>query len=228
MRGCAPEITTPARVSCSPDSSVTPVVAPAAHVDRAHRPRPTRTSAPCASALRASAWLMAPMPPLHVAPRALHAVQLAERVVQQVVGGARRARAGPNADHAGRADGALERVGLEPVVEQVADRHRHHAEQLVHVAAREPGGAAGLAQQSRAGRRGASSRAPAAAAAAAGAGSSPSRSSSSSKPRVGRRVLARVAARSTPAVRREVVVEEDRLRRRARRSRSSGRAAPAS
>ena len=109
--------------------------APAAHVYRANGAS-TRTSAPCASALRASAWLIAPMPPLHVSPRALHAVQLSQGVVQQVVGGARRARSGPDADHAGRADRALQLVGLEPVVEQVAHRHRHHAEQLEHVAAR--------------------------------------------------------------------------------------------
>ena len=68
------------------------------------------------------------MPPRTWPHAPLDAVELAELVVQQVVRGARRARAGPHADHAGRGVGALERVVLEPVVEQVADRHRHDAE----------------------------------------------------------------------------------------------------
>jgi hypothetical protein len=82
-----------------------------------------------------------------VAPRAADAVELAELVVEQVVGGAGRARPGPHADHAGRGVGALDRVVLEPVVEQVADRHRQQPEQLVCVAAPQAGGARRLAQQ---------------------------------------------------------------------------------
>jgi len=61
VRGCAPDTTSAASIR-SPDSSVTPVT------------RPSRTSiertgasvlmvAPAASALRASAWEIAPMPP---------------------------------------------------------------------------------------------------------------------------------------------------------------------
>ena len=86
-------------------------------------------------------------PAAHVAPRAADAVELPQLVVQQVVGRARRARAGPHADDAGGRVRALERVVLEPVVEQVADRHRHHAVELVQAAAREPGGPARLAHQ---------------------------------------------------------------------------------
>ena len=110
-------------------------------------PRPVRTTAPSARALPASASRDRAHAAAHVPPRAADAVELAELVVEQVVGGAGRARAGPHADHAGRRVRALQRVVLEPVVEQVADRHRHHAVELVQPAAREPGGAAGLAQQ---------------------------------------------------------------------------------
>ena len=82
----------------------------------------------------------------HVAPGALDAVDLTERVVQEVVGGARGVRAGPDADDAARGVGALQLVGLEVVVEQVADGHRHQPEDLGDVAAAHPGGAPGLAQ----------------------------------------------------------------------------------
>ena len=54
---------------------------------------------------------------------------------------------GPDADHAARRHRALERVALEPVVEQVADRHGHDPEEVLHVALAEAGSAAGLAQQ---------------------------------------------------------------------------------
>ncbi len=86
-----------------------------------------------------------PHPADHLAPDTRHAVELAERVVQQVVGGAGRSRAGPDADHAARGDRALHRVVLEPVVEQVADRHGEDPDQVVHVPlgeARPPGGLA--------------------------------------------------------------------------------------
>jgi hypothetical protein len=73
----------------------------------------------------------------HMAPRAARPVERAELVVEQVVRGARRARPGPYADDAGRRDAALERVVLEPLVEQVADRHRHQPVQLVHPRARQ-------------------------------------------------------------------------------------------
>ena len=83
----------------------------------------------------------------HVAPGALHAVDLAERVVQQVVGGPRRVGTGPDADDAAGGVGALELVGLEVVVEQVADRHRHEPEDVGQVAAAHARRATGLAQQ---------------------------------------------------------------------------------
>ena len=54
---------------------------------------------------------------------------------------------GPDADHAARRGRALEAVELEVVVEQVADRHREHADELVDLALREAGHPARLAQQ---------------------------------------------------------------------------------
>ncbi len=118
----------------------------AGDVDRRHRRVRAHhgTEGPCAGRdrLRDRAHAAA-----HVAPRTPYAVQFAEFVVQQVVGRAGRARAGPHADHAGRRVRALERVVLEPVVEQVADRHRHHAIEVLQPAAREPRGPAGLLQQ---------------------------------------------------------------------------------
>ena len=139
--GWAPEATIGARIS-SPSASVTPTI------------RPSRTSIgrdlgvgadrrrPAASAERAIAWLIAPIPPITWPQTPGDAVELAERVVQEVVGGAGRARARPDADHAARGDRALDRVVLEPVVEQVADRHREDPDQVVDVAPGEPGGAA--------------------------------------------------------------------------------------
>ncbi len=67
--------------------------------------------------------------------------------MQQVVGRAGRVRAGPDADDATGGIGALELVGLEVVVEQVAHRHRQQPEDGHEVAAAQAGGATGLAQQ---------------------------------------------------------------------------------
>ena len=109
---------------------------------------PVRITAPAASAERAIAVADRAHAADHLAPGARHAVELAERVVEQVVGGARGARAGPDADDAGRGERALEPVVLEPVVEQVADRHREDADQVVDVARPKARAArAGLAQQ---------------------------------------------------------------------------------
>ena len=83
----------------------------------------------------------------HLAPGALDPAALAERVVEQVVGGAGRPRAGPDADDAAGGGRALEPVELEVVVEQVADRHREHADELVDVALLKAGHAARLPQQ---------------------------------------------------------------------------------
>ena len=108
---------------------------------------PVRISAPALSAERAIAVADRAHAADHLAPGALDPAALAERVVEQVVGGAGRPRAGPDADHAARGGRALEPVELEAVVEQVADRHREHADQLVDVALGEAGHARGLAQQ---------------------------------------------------------------------------------
>ena len=150
--GCAPETTSGARTS-SPLSRVDAGDATIADVDRAHRR---------AGADRRAARLGAPRerladradPALHVAPGARDAVQLAEVVVEQVVRGAGCPRSRPDAHHARRCDRALDGIGLEPVVEQVAHGHRHHPEQLVHVPLRQPCGAACLAQEPRAGHPG--------------------------------------------------------------------------
>ena len=50
---------------------------------------------------------------------------VADRVVRHHVGGARLVRAGPGPDHAVDRERALDLRRLEPVVEQVGDRHRH-------------------------------------------------------------------------------------------------------
>ena len=143
--GWAPEATIGARIS-SPSASVTPIA------------RPSRTSIEAtggAGADLGARRLGRARDRLadrahaadHLAPSARDSVDLAERVVEQVVGGARRARPGPDADHAGRGDRALEPVVLEPVVEQVGDRHREDADQVVDVAAAEAGRPRALAKQ---------------------------------------------------------------------------------
>jgi hypothetical protein len=55
-----------------------------------------------------------------VAPGALLAVHLAEGVVQQHIGRARRVRAGEVADHGVEAEAGLDRVALEPAVQEIA------------------------------------------------------------------------------------------------------------
>ena len=68
-----------------------------------------------------------------VAPGALLAVHLAEHVVQQHVGRARRIRAREVAHHAVEAEAGLDRLGIEPAVQPVA---RGHREEVEHVAPR--------------------------------------------------------------------------------------------
>ncbi len=198
--GWAPEATIGARIS-SPSASVTPTTRPSrTSIDATGAP--VRISAPAASAERASAWLIAPMPADHLTPAARDPVDLAERVVEQVVGGARRSRPGPDPDHAGRGDRALEPVVLEPVVEQVGDGHREDADQVVDVAAAEPGGPRSLAEQRRAGRRGAGSRAPGARAASSAAGRTRRGRAGPRSPRTHRRLASRrprSRRRSAPA-----------------------------
>jgi len=50
---------------------------------------------------------------------------VADRVVRHHVGGARLVGPGPGADHAVDRERTLDLRRLEPVVEQVGDRHRH-------------------------------------------------------------------------------------------------------
>ena len=143
--GCAPDITSGAR-SVSPLASVTPVTRPPVDVDRGDR-RAGADRRPGGARAGGDRLGDRAHAAAHVAPGALHAVDLAERVVQQVVGGARRVGPGPDADDAARGVGALELVGLEVVVEQVADRHRHEPEDVGQVAAAHARRATGLAQQ---------------------------------------------------------------------------------
>ena len=76
------------------------------------------------------------------APRAERAVDLAHVVVQQHVGGARRAHAEERADDARRRHRRLEHVGLEPLIEEVDRAHRHQLDLVVLVVvARAPGSA---------------------------------------------------------------------------------------
>ena len=63
-----------------------------------------------------------------VAPGALLAVHLAEHVMQQHIGGARRVRARQIADHRIEAEHGLDRIGLEPAVEHLAGRFAQEAE----------------------------------------------------------------------------------------------------
>ena len=123
-----------------------PERAPVAHVDRAHGGAGAHDRAERLGAARDRHRDRAHAA-LHVPPQPRDAVDLAQRVVEQVVRGARRARPRPHPDHPGRRGRALEEVVLEPVVEQVAHRHRHHAVEVVHVALAQPGGAARLAQE---------------------------------------------------------------------------------
>ncbi len=85
----------------------------------------------------------------HLAPGSDVPVELAERVVEKVVSGARGVGAGPDADDAGRGDRALEVVVLEERVEHVADGHREDPDQLLDVALGHAGDAPGLLEDAR-------------------------------------------------------------------------------
>src|SRR3954471_16657192 len=134
--GCAPDRTRRAAIR-SPPARVTPVTAPpatsidatpaAGDFDRRH--------------LRAGAHLCAVRAggagereadrahaASHVGPGPAGAV---EPAMEQVVRGARGARPGPDSHDARRREAALQGVVLEPLVEEVADRHRHEPDQLV-------------------------------------------------------------------------------------------------
>ena len=70
-----------------------------------------------------------PVPPLRHAPGAERAVDLAHVVVQQHVGRAGRARPLERADDARGAHRRLQRLGLEPLVEEVGRAHRHQLDE---------------------------------------------------------------------------------------------------
>ena len=107
-----------------------------AAVGEHHRARPHLAtgashsiSTPTGAPRRASASLIAPMPPM-AWPHAALAVHLAEAVVQQHIGGARVERAGVVADHRVETERRLDRFGLEPVVEPVGRAAGEQPEQV--------------------------------------------------------------------------------------------------
>ncbi len=136
----------PGRATARPMSSVTPLTRPPLTSIEATAAS-VRITAPDARALAAIDSEIAPMPPRTWPHSPTIAVELAEPVVQEVVGGARGARPRPDADDARRRHRALDHVGLEPLLEQLADRHRHHAVELLHLALAEAGEPRALAQQ---------------------------------------------------------------------------------
>ena len=86
-----------------------------------------RISAPAALRRRCDRGAHRAVAALGEPPGAEHAVELAHVVVQQHVRGAGRARAEQRADDAARRLGRLERLGLEPLVEEI---RRAHGEEL--------------------------------------------------------------------------------------------------
>ncbi len=85
-------------------------------------------------------------PALVQAPGSEGPVDLAHVVVEQDVGRARRADAEERADDARRGHRGLERIGLEPLVQEVGGAHRHQADERRLVALRQPGEVAGQPQ----------------------------------------------------------------------------------
>ena len=89
---------------------------------------------------------MPPIPPLTWPHSPLTPVELPERVVEQVVGGARRARAGPDADHARRRNAPFmasdsNHSSSRSPTDMVITRN-----EVEHLAWVQPGRAAGLTQ----------------------------------------------------------------------------------
>ena len=142
--------------------------AAAAHEDLLHarvrcgsRSRTTRPTRRIASETAAHAALLeAPRSEVTVA-------DVADRVVEHHVRGPRLVGPGPRADHAVHGEHRLDRVGLEPVVEQVADAHREQPRDVGDAAHAELAHLPGGLRARRSGRRSRASRASAAPAAAA-------------------------------------------------------------
>ena len=100
-------------------------------------------STPASRQARAIAWVIEPMPPIAWPQAPGHARRLAEQMVEQDVGGARRLRRGEIADHAVEAEQRLGQVALEMAVEdvgraahrEIVDDPRFGQRQAGHVAA---------------------------------------------------------------------------------------------
>ena len=103
-------------------ASVTTPVARPLRVTISATPASVRISTPRSSQARAIACGDRAHAADRVAPRALAPVRLAEAVMQQHVGGARGVGARVGSDDAVEAEDRLDRIALEPVVEQVARR----------------------------------------------------------------------------------------------------------
>ena len=171
-----------------PPAPEAPRPTPASRRARARRGRrssaraaPVRITAPDASATARDRRRDRAHAALDVPPQPRHAVDLAQRVVQQVVRGAGRARPGPHADDAGRRGRALvagrsrtsRRAGRRPTS---SSRGRSRGCRAWTARRRAPPRAA-----ARTGRPGAWSRAPAAGASISGRRKAAMRSSSASK-----------------------------------------------
>ncbi len=117
------------RASISSPSSRTTPVARSPRVRIRATGASVRISAPSARAARGDRERDAARAALGDAPRPERAVDLAHVVVQQDVGGAGRADALVGADDPGGRHRRLERVRLEPLVEEVRGAHRHELDE---------------------------------------------------------------------------------------------------
>ena len=129
-----------ARADVSPVSVTTPTARPFSTMT-SRTGASTRISTPCAAAALRHRLRDRAHAADGVAPGALLAVHLAEAVVQQHVGRARRVGARVVADDAVEAVGRLDRIALEPAVEIVAGRVREQVEQLALQVERRAGAA---------------------------------------------------------------------------------------
>ena len=97
---------------------------------------PVRISTPRRAAAVAIACVMAPMPPMAWPQAPALAVHLAEAMVQQHIGRARRRRRRVGADDAVEGEGGLDDVALEPAVEKIGGAVREEVEQRALVVER--------------------------------------------------------------------------------------------
>ena len=73
-----------------------------------------------------------------MAPCAAHAVEFAQRVVQETIGGARCARRGEVADHGVECEGRFDVRVFEPAVEQIGDGLQEQVSQVATTFHRQP------------------------------------------------------------------------------------------